>query len=113
MTLLVLWALIWPLTADGILKYLNGTLLQSFNTFYIISVGLFVFFLFIVALIPSIGKHVLGQEGQKPEFSNFSWFAMMFGAGLGVVLMTFATAEPLGLWGSMDLSQNSDRKLCA
>ncbi len=25
---------------------------------------------------------------------------MMFGAGLGVGLMTFATAEPLGLWGS-------------
>ena len=100
MTLLVLWALIWPLSANEELATLNGKLLQGFNTFYIISVGLFVFFLFIVALIPSIGKRVLGQEGQKPEFSNFSWFAMMFGAGLGVGLMTFATAEPLGLWGS-------------
>ena len=42
----------------------------------------------------------MGKTGEKPEFSNFSWFSMMFGAGLGVGLMVFATAEPLGLWGS-------------
>ncbi|WP_420858638.1 BCCT family transporter [Marivivens marinus] len=42
----------------------------------------------------------MGREGEKPEFSNFSWFSMMFGAGLGVGLMVFATAEPLGLWNS-------------
>ena len=42
----------------------------------------------------------MGVAGEKPEFSNFSWFSMMFGAGLGVGLMVFATAEPLGLWGS-------------
>ena len=42
----------------------------------------------------------MGKEGEKPEFSNFSWFSMMFGAGLGVGLMVFATAEPIGLWGS-------------
>ena len=42
----------------------------------------------------------MGQPGEAPEFSNFSWFSMMFGAGLGVGLMVFATAEPLGLWGS-------------
>ena len=42
----------------------------------------------------------MGKEGAKPEFSNFSWFPMMFGAGQGVGLMVFAAAEPLGLWGS-------------
>ena len=100
MSLLVLWALIWSSSASATLSSLNGALLQGFNAFYIIAVGLFVFFLFIVALIPSVGKRTLGQPGVKPEFSNFSWFSMMFGAGLGVGLMTFATAEPLGLWGS-------------
>jgi len=99
-TLLVLWALIWPLAANGKLSAWNGALLQSFNAFYIVAVGLFVFFCFIVAVVPSLGKRTLGPEGEAPEFSNFSWFSMMFGAGLGVGLMTFATAEPLGLWGS-------------
>lgn len=100
MVLLVLWALVFPTGAGEMLSSINGTLLKSFNIFYIIAVGVFAFFLFIVAAIPSTGKRVLGPKGQKPEFSNFSWFSMMFGAGLGVGLMTFATAEPLGLWGS-------------
>ncbi len=100
MTLLVIWALAWPGNANSILSALNGTLLNVFNTFYIVSVGLFVFFLIVVAAIPATGKKILGPEGEAPEFSNFSWFSMMFGAGLGVGLMVFATAEPLSLWGS-------------
>ena len=100
MVLLVLWALVWQDGANKVLSSLNGVLLNSFNTFYIISVGIFAFFLFVVAALPATGKKILGPEGVKPEFSNFSWFSMMFGAGLGVGLMVFATAEPLSLWGS-------------
>jgi len=100
MVALVLWALIWPANANGTLGSLNGRLLELFNSFYILIVGLFFFFLIIVALIPSTGRRVMGKPGEAPEFSNFSWFSMMFGAGLGVGLMVFATAEPLGLWGS-------------
>ncbi|MGI9352509.1 MAG: BCCT family transporter [Rhizobiaceae bacterium] len=100
MVALVLWALIWPANANGTLGSLNGQLLALFNQFYIVIVGLFVFFLLVVAIIPSTGKRIMGTPGEAPEFSNFSWFSMMFGAGLGVGLMVFATAEPLGLWGS-------------
>ena len=104
MVVLVLWALVWPLGAGSALSSWNASLLNGFNSFYVISTGLFAFFLFAVALIPSTGKRILGQPGDTPEFSNFSWFAMMFGAGLGVGLMTFATAEPVGLWGSNPLT---------
>ena len=38
---------------------------------------------------------LLGQPGDKPEFSNFSWFSMMFGAGIGVGMLTWAVAEPV------------------
>lgn len=99
-TLLVLWALVWPVAADGQLNQWKLLLLNDFNAFYIIAFGLFTLFLFLIAIIPQTGKKVLGPEGVKPEFSNFSWFSMMFGAGLGVGLMVYATAEPLGLWGS-------------
>ena len=100
MVALVLWALVFPANATSTLGSLNGRLLEVFNSFYIVVVGLFFFFLAIVALIPATGRRVMGTPGEKPEFSNFSWFSMMFGAGLGVGLMVFATAEPLGLWGS-------------
>ncbi len=100
MVALVIWALLWPGNASSVLSAVNGSLLNGFNGFYIISVGVFAFFLFALALIPATGGKKLGAPGTKPEFSNFSWFSMMFGAGLGVGLMVFATAEPLGLWGS-------------
>lgn len=103
MAALVIWALIWPGNASSVLSSVNSTLLNVFNSFYIVSVGLFAFFLFVLALLPATGRKMLGKAGTKPEFSNFSWFSMMFGAGLGVGLMVFATAEPLGLWGSNPL----------
>ena len=100
MVLLVLWALVWPANANNVLGAFKWQLLNGFNTFYIIIVGFFFFFLAVVAILPSTGSRIMGTPGEKPEFSNFSWFSMMFGAGLGVGLMVFATAEPLGLWGS-------------
>jgi choline-glycine betaine transporter len=100
MVALVIWALVFPANANSTLGSLNWRLLEGFNSFYIIIVGLFLFFLAVVAILPSTGKRKMGLPGEKPEFSNFSWFSMMFGAGLGVGLMVFATAEPLGLWGS-------------
>ena len=100
MVALVVWALVWPGNASSVLSTVNSTLLNGFNSFYIIAVGLFAFFLFVLAILPATGSKKLGTADTKPEFSNFSWFSMMFGAGLGVGLMVFATAEPLGLWGS-------------
>jgi choline-glycine betaine transporter len=98
MVALVLWAIIWPSEANNTLGAWNSALLGKFNGFYIVATGAFLFFLLIVAIIPSTGKKLMGKEGVKPEFSNFSWFSMMFGAGLGVGLMVFATAEPLTHW---------------
>ena len=100
MVALVIWALVWPANANSTLGSWNNQILQIFNSFYIVIVGFFAFFLFVVAILPRTGARIMGTPGEKPEFSNFSWFSMMFGAGLGVGLMVFATAEPLGLWGS-------------
>lgn len=100
MAALVVWALLRPEQAKTVLSEINGQLLNNFNAFYIIAVGFFLVFCLLVAIIPASGRRVLGKPGERPEFSTFSWFAMMFGAGLGVGLMVYATAEPMGLWGS-------------
>ena len=100
MVALVLWALVFPANANSTLGSLNSNILALFNQFYILIVGCFICFLVVVAVLPGTGSRVMGKPGEKPEFSNFSWFSMMFGAGLGVGLMVFATAEPLSLWGS-------------
>ena len=53
-----------------------------------------------LALWPTAGKIHLGQPGEKPEFNNFSWFSMMFGAGIGIGMLTYATAEPIYHFGN-------------
>ncbi len=110
MSLLVVWALVWPANANSVLGSVNSMLLQGFNGFYIVIVGIFAVFLAVLAILPQTGRRLMGTPGEKPEFSNFSWFSMMFGAGLGVGLMVFATAEPLGLWGSNPLTVGGEVK---
>jgi choline/carnitine/betaine transport len=73
----------------------NGSLLGTFTSWYIYVVALFLIVCVVLALIPSTGRLKLGLEGDTPEFSSFSWFSMMFGAGIGIGMLTFATAEPM------------------
>jgi len=93
--LLILWAVVFPDNAASVLNGLSGFLLGNFATWYIGVVAFFIIACFILAIIPNSGKLVLGLPGDKPEFSNFSWFSMMFGAGIGIGMLTFATAEPM------------------
>ncbi|PUB16160.1 BCCT family transporter [Yoonia sediminilitoris] len=92
---LIVWAIAVPETAAKILGDLNGSLLGTFSSWYIYVVALFLIVCVVLALIPSTGRLKLGLEGDTPEFSNFSWFSMMFGAGIGIGMLTFATAEPM------------------
>ena len=41
------------------------------------------------------GRITLGKDDEEPEFSMFSWVAMMFGAGIGVGIFFFGPSEPL------------------
>ena len=41
------------------------------------------------------GKIRLGDDNSRPEFSNFSWLAMLFSAGVGIGLLFFSIAEPM------------------
>lgn len=37
----------------------------------------------------------LGPPDSQPEFSNWAWLSMLFNAGIGMVLMFYAVAEPI------------------
>lgn len=41
------------------------------------------------------GKIRLGKKDDKPEFSRFSWIAMLFAAGMGSGLIFWGVAEPI------------------
>ena len=62
--------------------------------FYLISCSFFVLVSILVVLSP-LGRIRLGPDHQKPEFSFFSWFSMLFSAGMGIGLVFWGSAEPL------------------
>ena len=45
--------------------------------------------------VSKFGKIRLGENDSKPEYSNISWFAMLFCAGMGVGLVFWGISEPL------------------
>jgi len=96
---LILWAVAFPDNAASVLSGLNSFLLASFATWYTWVVAFFIVVCVVLALIPSTGRLRLGLPDDKPEFSRFSWFSMMFGAGIGIGMLTFATAEPMYHFG--------------
>ncbi|NSY41259.1 BCCT family transporter [Leisingera sp. ANG59] len=92
---LVLWAVAFPENAGSVLAGFNSFILSHFASWYIYVMAAFVLVCIGLALWPAAGRLKIGQDGDVPEFSNFSWFSMMFGAGIGVGMLTWAVAEPV------------------
>ncbi|NDV99736.1 BCCT family transporter [Salipiger sp. PrR002] len=92
---LVLWAVAFPDQAGNVLGGLNTFILANFATWYIYVMAFFVIVCLALAAWPAAGKLKLGHDDETPEFDNFSWFSMMFGAGIGVGMLTWAVAEPI------------------
>ena len=99
-SILVVWCIVWPTDAGRILGEWNSVILANFAAWYVWSVGFFIIVCLGLAIWPTAGRLNLGQPGEKPEFSNFSWFSMMFGAGIGVGMLTWAVAEPVAHFGN-------------
>ncbi|MDJ0995667.1 MAG: BCCT family transporter [Dinoroseobacter sp.] len=97
---LIIWAIAFPDQAASVLGSLNSIILATFNFWYVYVMAFFVILCFALALWPTAGRLRLGHDDDRPEFSNFSWFSMMFGAGIGIGMLTFATAEPMYHWGA-------------
>lgn len=55
-----------------------------------------IFFIFCIWILFSKFRNIkLGEDDSKPEFSNISWFSMLFSAGIGIGLVFWGIAEPL------------------
>ena len=42
-----------------------------------------------------VGRIRLGRDDERPEFSNFAWFSMLFSCGTGAALLFFGVSEPM------------------
>lgn len=99
-TLLIVWAVFFPNNAETVLALANATIIREFAAWYVYLVAFLMLVAFVLAVIPKTGELRLGNPGEKPEFSRFSWFAMLFGAGIGIGMLTYSTGEPLAHFGN-------------
>ncbi|MCK0768527.1 BCCT family transporter [Chromohalobacter canadensis] len=67
---------------------------STFSGYYLTTVmGLLVICVFIV--FSRYGNVRLGTDDSRPEFGRFSWFSMLFSAGIGIGILFFGVAEPM------------------
>ena len=92
--LFVAIAIIAPKAAESAFAWLLNVFCSDFGWFYLLAVMGFIVFLIYVAC-SKYGKIPLGRDGDKPEHSTFSWFFMLFAAGMGIGLVFWSVAEPM------------------
>ncbi|MDE2886892.1 MAG: BCCT family transporter [Gemmatimonadota bacterium] len=90
----VLGALIFREAATEIFKDTRVWLTTNLDWFFMISANLVVLFCLAIAVSP-LGRVRLGGAGAKPEYTNATWLAMLFAAGVGIGLLFFGVAEPV------------------
>lgn len=72
----------------------HSFLIDKFGWFYLLAAATFlVFCLFLI--FSKYGNIRLGGDDEKPEYSNITWFAMLFSAGMGIGLVFWGVAEPV------------------
>lgn len=90
----ILWGAIAPQNLEVVSTSIQVMLQERMGWFYLISAS--VILLFVIYLAFSKYGHIkLGKDDDEPEYSTFSWFAMLFSAGMGIGLVFWGIAEPV------------------
>ena len=94
-TLVVLCGLIFPKGFETSANILLKEIVRNFGWFYTLAMTCFIVFAVWIAYFSKYKDMKLGPEDSKPEYSNISWFAMLFSAGMGIGLVFYGIYEPL------------------
>lgn len=91
---LVAWGAIDPSGLSASATQMLSFTTNTFGWFFLIATFGFLFFSLYLAF-SKFGNIKLGQENDEPDYSNTSWFAMLFSAGMGIGLVFWDVAEPV------------------
>ncbi|SFA83709.1 choline/glycine/proline betaine transport protein [Amycolatopsis marina] len=95
----VLFTVIFPDTMGDAISAIQDTIIGTVGWYYTLIVSGFVIFALWVGL-GHFGDIKLAPKDEEPEFKLGSWFAMLFAAGMGIGLVFYGVAEPLGHYAS-------------
>ncbi|MEJ5913369.1 choline BCCT transporter BetT [Pseudokineococcus sp. 1T1Z-3] len=91
---IALWALVDNDGAGAVIGGLVGAISGSFGWYYFVVATVVLVFVVGVA-VSRLGNVRLGPDHARPEYSLFTWTAMLFAAGIGIDLVFFAVSEPV------------------
>lgn len=94
-SLLIMWAIFFPVNANKTLGAANSTIIATFGGWYVYLIASLIVTCLVLTLVSATGSLRIGPPGEKPEFNRLSWFSMLFGAGIGIGMLTYSTGEPL------------------
>ncbi len=92
--LFVLALVIFPETIGDAFAAGRSWIVTNLGWFFVLGVNVWLGFL-IWAAMSRHGHIRLGRKGERPVYSNLSWFTMLFAGGIGTVLMFWGVAEPI------------------
>ncbi|MBS0001882.1 MAG: BCCT family transporter [Thioalkalivibrio sp.] len=91
----VIGSLLFPDAASDGLTAARVWIGETFHWLFLTAGNIFVLFCLLLIVLP-VGKIRIGGEEARPDFSLMSWFSMLFAAGMGIGLMFWSVAEPVG-----------------
>ncbi|MGM0440778.1 MAG: glycine betaine uptake BCCT transporter [Chlamydiota bacterium] len=83
-----------PELLDELSSGLHKWIIRNFGWGYLVSAFLFLIFSLYLAF-SRYGNIRLGNDYEKPQYSYFGWFSMLFSAGMGIGLIFWGVAEPM------------------
>jgi len=83
-----------PELLDSISTFIHQKIIDFFGWGYLIAAFLFLVFNLFFAF-SKFGRIKLGKDHEKPRYSYFGWFSMLFAAGMGIGMIFWGVAEPM------------------
>jgi choline/glycine/proline betaine transport protein/glycine betaine transporter len=91
--LFVAWSIVFPANMERVINAVFKWTTVGWGWLYLITAFALVVAAFVL-MLTKFGKMKLGLPDSKPEFSNFSWFGMLFGSAIAAGIVFWGPAEP-------------------
>jgi glycine betaine transporter len=91
---LVVAGILNPEGIDAISRVVHTYIINHFGWGYLLAAFFFLAFSIYIAF-SKYGRIKLGSDDEKPQYSYFAWFSMLFAAGMGIGLIFWGVAEPM------------------
>ncbi|MDX1455196.1 MAG: BCCT family transporter [Gammaproteobacteria bacterium] len=95
----VIFGAVMPEQTKTVFSVVQDFIITRLGWFYTLSVTFFLGFV-LWLLFSRFGELKLGKDDDEPEYSRYTWFAMLFSAGMGIGLLFYSVAEPILHYGS-------------